>query len=293
LGVEYASKAGFDASHMAKFFNTLQRLHPSSDRTGLPSWLSTHPDPPDRIRAVQEKSRDWASRLGRDNLDINREGYLRAIDGMVFGEDPRQGYVDENIFYHPDLLFQFPVPSGWKLSNSPSKVQIVGPGRDAVILLSLASGQSPRDVAREFTRETHAQIIQFEDIHLNGLPTVRMISDVATQKGPVRVLSFFIDKDTHTYVFQGFTHPSLFQRYASSFQETMGGFKTLSDPKRTHVEPDRIRVRATQKAGTLGDSLRSLGVSDGALEDMALLNGGQLEDRIPAKTLLKTAEKGP
>ena len=292
LGVEYASKAGFDASHMANFFTTLKQLHPSSDRAGLPSWFSTHPDPPERIRAVQERAQQWALRLGTGKLQVNRDAYFRAIDGLVFGVDPRQGYVDDNVFYHPELAFQFPVPSAWKLNNTPAQVRIVNKKQDAVILFSLASGRSPKEVALKFTKETNAQIIQFDDIRINGLPATRVISDVATQQGPVRLMSSFIQKDMHIYVFRGFTEPSLFQKYASFFQNTMDGFKTLSDPRRINVKPDRLHIRVTKKAATLRDSFRSLGVPDKELEDMALLNGRKLHDRILPKTLLKIVEKG-
>ncbi|MDY6953003.1 MAG: M48 family metalloprotease [Thermodesulfobacteriota bacterium] len=292
LGVEYASKAGFDASHMAHFFVTLQRLHPSSDRTGLPSWLSTHPDPPDRIRAVQVRAQQWAERLGTGPFQVNRDTYLRAIDGLVFGEDPRQGYVADRVFYHPELAFQFPVPSAWKLNNTPAQVQMTSKKQKAAILFSLASGPSPKEVARRFAQEANAQVIQSDDIQINGLPAVRVISDVATQKGQLRVMSSFIQKDKGVYVFRGFTHPSLFQQYASIFQDTMGGFKALSDPKRINVKPDRLRIRVTKRGATLRDALRSLGVPDAALEDVALLNGWELHDEIPPKTLLKIVDKG-
>ena len=53
-------------------------------------------------------------------MKINRQQYLKLIDGITVGEDPRQGFVDGNMFYHPDLKFQYPIPDGWKLTNLPS-----------------------------------------------------------------------------------------------------------------------------------------------------------------------------
>jgi len=51
LGVEYSSKAGYDAVHMSDFFHTLERMHPRGG--SLPAWQSTHPDPGDRIKATR------------------------------------------------------------------------------------------------------------------------------------------------------------------------------------------------------------------------------------------------
>jgi len=72
----------------------------------------------------------------------------------------------------------------------------------------------------------------------------------------------------------------------------MGQFKELSDPRRIHVKPDRIRVRAAGSADTLEGCLRSLGVPNDQLKDVALLNGRPLSERVSAGTLLKVVEKG-
>jgi predicted Zn-dependent protease len=72
----------------------------------------------------------------------------------------------------------------------------------------------------------------------------------------------------------------------------MSQFKELSDPNRINVKPDQIRVRSTRTSDTLGNTLRSLGVPNDQLEQIALLNGRQLNDRVPANTLIKVVEKG-
>ena len=51
---------------------------------------------------------------------------------ITYGEDPRQGFVENNTFYHPDLKFQFPFPKGWTLVNSPMQVQITPPSYNFV-----------------------------------------------------------------------------------------------------------------------------------------------------------------
>ena len=292
LGVEYATKVGFDANQMANFFETLERLHPSSDRSGLPGWFSTHPNPEDRIGAVQRKAQEWAQRLSSPHLQVNREAYLHQIDGLIFGEDPRQGYVAEDIFYHPELRFQFPVPSGWKLNNTPTRVQIVNERRDALILFSLKRGRSPEAVARQFIAKSKARVIRFDAVKVNGLPAQRLMAYISAQKGPLAVMAYFIHKDEHVYVFQGVTSQALFRGYSPAFAHTMGGFKTLSDPGRINVAPERLRIRATTRSATLQEALKTLGVREKRLEEMALLNGRRLTDTIPAKTLLKVVEGG-
>jgi predicted Zn-dependent protease len=291
LGVEYASKAGFDAGQMAHFFITLERLHPSSDQSGLPSWLSTHPDPPDRIRTVERRARQWANQLGRRDLQVNSQTYLLRIDGLVFGEDPRQGYVDDSVFYHPQLRFQFPVPAGWKTKNTPSEVKAVSPKGDAVISLSVISGSSHNAIARQFMANPNARVLDRRDNAVNGLPAEQVVTDMATQQGTIRVLSYFIQKDGLVYVLHAFSTRPAFRNFSPTFDHALNGFASLTDPKRINVEPNRIRIRATKKTMIFSEALKELGVPEKRLQDTALLNGKSLHETISAKTLLKIVEK--
>jgi predicted Zn-dependent protease len=292
LGVEYASKTGYDASQMANFFETLERMNPSSDRSGLPSWFSTHPNPEDRMKAVRDRAREWQDRLGRRSLFLNRDEYLGHIDGLVFGEDPRQGYVEEHVFYHPDLHFQFPVPANWKVNNTPSNVQMISAGQEAVILFTMTKGTSPSEAARTFVSKNKARVIRTEAIYINGLPSERLFSDVQTQKGVVRVLSYFIQRGKEIIVFHGLTSTGLFQKYESIFDGTMRNFRELSDPRRINVKPDRIRIRVAGTSDRLENLLRSFSVPNEKLKEVALLNGKNLDEVIPANTMLKVVERG-
>ena len=292
LGVEYASKLNYDASQLAQFFQTLEQMNPGSDRSGLPSWFSTHPSPEDRLHAVRAQAKEWQKKLALSNPVVNGDAYLRKIDGLIFGDDPRQGYVKDNTFYHPDLRFQFPVPDRWKLQNTPSQVEMVNEGKDAMILFGMVAGTSSGEVAKKFVTQTKAQVIRSGATRVNGLPSQQMVSDIRTDKGVIRVMSYFIEKDKKVFVFHGLTSSAKFQNVEALFEKTMGQFKELSDPSRINVKPDRIRVRSTRTADTLENTLRSLGVPEDQLKQIALLNGRQLNDRIPPNTLVKVVEKG-
>jgi len=158
LGVEYSMKSGYDANAMASFFDTLERMNPGSDRSGLPGWFSTHPNPVDRVGAVKRKTQEFRSQL-TGPFQYNRNGYLARLDGLVHGEDPRQGYVEGNAFYHPAMAFTFPVPGDWTLNNTPSQVQIVSKAEDAAILFTLGSAASPGAEAQQFSQQTGGRVL--------------------------------------------------------------------------------------------------------------------------------------
>jgi predicted Zn-dependent protease len=292
LGIEYSSKLGYDATEMARFFEMLEKMNPGTDRSGLPGWFFTHPSPENRVQAVREKAKGWQQKLLQKDMIIHRDIYLRQIDGLIFGDDPRHGYVEENVFYHPGLLFEFPVPIKWKLNKNPSEVQMVSEGKDANILVSVSPFSSSGEAAKVFMANSGAHVIKSDAIQVNGLPSQRVISEIQTQQNVFKVMSSFVEKDGMVIIFHGVTYRNSYPRYETTFDHTMRQFKTLSDPKRIHVRPDRIRIRTTRTSDTLGNTLRSFGVPSEKLKEMALLNGREVDEVAPANTLIKVVEKG-
>jgi predicted Zn-dependent protease len=292
LGVEYATKAGYDASQMADFFETLQRMESKPDRSGLPSWFSTHPSPEDRERSIRTQSKQMQQKIGLKDAKIDRENYLRVIDGMVYGDDTRQGYVERSVYYHPTMRIQFPVPAEWEVSDTQAAVQMVSKKKDAVILFSGAPGTTPSDAVQKYISKTGARVIKSDDARVNGLSARWVVADVTSQKGTIKIMSFFIQKEKSIFEFHGLSSQRLFPEYESLFEGTMKGFRELSDPKMINVQPNRIRTRFTKKTNTIENALRELGVPDHKLKDMVALNGKTPGQDIPANTLLKVVEYG-
>lgn len=291
LGVEYASKLGYDAKQMANFFNTLDRMRPSSDGSPLPDWFSTHPNPAERNQTVSLRAKEWQDKLNLKNPKINRDEYLRRIDGLVFGENPRQGFVENNIFYHPDLRFQFPLPQGWVLQNAPAFIRMVSPNKDALIIFTISPEGPPEQAALQFVQKNEARVIESSPTKVNGLPAHRLISEVRSSQGVLTIKSYFIEKEGKVYMFHGITSPVRFDQYSPTFGNTMEQFRELTNPKMLEVKPLRIRILSSARSGTVRGALLAQGVNENDLEKMALLNGKTLDDPIAAGTLIKIIRK--
>lgn len=292
LGVEYSTLAGYDAVNMANFFETLDRMSPSENRSGLNEWFSTHPNPEGRAVKVEEMALEWQQKTGKQDLEVGQDEYLKKIDGLVFGEDPRQGYVENGVFYHPDLRFQFLVPAEWKLYNTPSQVQIMSPEQDAAIILLLESGITPDEAASKFITNSKANVVSQSNIVVNGYPAKKVVMDIAAQQGTVRSFAYFIAKEQYVYIFQGLTLLPNYQNFSLQFQSTLGSFKNLTDSEKIDVKPDRIKIITVPKTGVLGDILLSFGVQADELENTALVNGMELGENTQEGTLLKIIEHG-
>lgn len=291
LGVEYSSKQGYDAREMARFFTTLNNMEESKGGS-LPDFLSTHPNPENRVGAVMASAEKWQTQMGLTKPTINRDKYLAKIDGLVFGDDPRQGFVENSVFYHPAMKFMFPVPSGWKLENLPSQVQIVSNDKQAALLFTLGSEMTPRAEASKFLEESKATILSQKESTVNGLKCLILVSGILDEAGAITVLSYFISKDSSVFVFHGFSAEENFTAYEKDFQHTMNGFQVLRDPGKLSVQPDRIRIKTVSTRMTVRQALKEMGTPEADLKKLALINGRALTDELPANSQLKVIVKG-
>ncbi len=287
LGVEYSTAIGYDAHEMANFFQTIKRLQEQSGGA-LPSLLSTHPDPGDRFNRVHQLAEKEQMKVQGKDLKVNRDSYLRMIDGIVYGEDPRQGYVDDHVFYHPTMRFQFPVPAEWQVVNMPSQVQMAPKNGKAAIIFTLATESSLAEATQAAIAKDSLKVISRRNTRINGNDAVELSADLNEK---VRLMMTLINYNGVIYKFAGLAGTLDFNTYKPQFTKTFNGFKSLSDPARINVKPERIRIKTVQKDQTLEEALRGFGMPAQRLQELAIINGMQLNDGVSKGMLIKVLEK--
>ena len=133
LGVETLHRAGYDPFAMATFLETLRR---DSQYAGLRSgnrggggfdFFASHPATEERVQRAADLARAIPAGGARP-----RDPYLAAVDGMVYGDSPENGYVRDRTFAHPQLGIAFTVPQGYSLLNGAEQVIAKGPNGAAM-----------------------------------------------------------------------------------------------------------------------------------------------------------------
>lgn len=290
LGVEYSSKIGYDAKQMALFFKTLERQSAGTEGAELPEFLSTHPNPADRYVSVNKLAEDWKKKLNLNSPKVNRNSYLRSIEGLVYGEDPREGYRELNMFYHPVLKFQFPIPADWNYQNTPQRVQMAPKDGKALMMLMLAQGNSLQEASNTIIQQYKLTTVESRNITVNGLQAIYLLADQQPQQQgqpTLRTLSYIIQYNGSIYHLIGVSAITDFNNYAASFNNTMQAFRPLTDPVKLNKKPQRIRIRTVGSSITLSQFLAQHGVPGAKLEEHAILNGMQLTDNLTQGTLIK------
>jgi predicted Zn-dependent protease len=301
LGVQYSAKIGYDPTPMADFFQTLKRVSDkASGGQSLPTFMSTHPDPENRYTKVKEDAAKYKRLFGkRKPLVENRNEYLRRIDGLLYGEDPKQGFVEGGKFYHPELKFQFPVPQGWKSQNAPSQFQMASADGNALIVLTLSGQKSLQAAAQEDAKQFSLVATDTRNTTINGLPAITVISDQVQQDQQtgrtvatgIKVATTFIQYNNNIYLLRGVTQAANFNTYSPTFANVMKGFEPLNDPEKLNRQPERIKIITLDRQMTLVEALKAQNMPATRYDELAILNGMQLKDVLAGGTMFKVVVK--
>lgn len=281
-GVAYAEFAGYDAAEAARFFRSLGRLGAQSGG-GIPSFLSTHPDPGEREQTIPQLAAQYDS-----GTETNGPQYLAQIDGIVLGQNPRQGFVEDGRFFHPELRFQFAFPQGWQLANGAAAVQIGEPNGRAVMEFTFAQESSAEAAARAFASQQGFQVSNQQSTTVNGNRAYAVSGSANTQQGQLGVLAYFIEYGGNVYRFMGLTGANAFGQYSNAFESTFRSFERLTSASHLNRQPVRLDVVQAPRSGTFQSFLSGRPTPPQmSAAELAILNYVDLNTQIPAGTALK------
>jgi predicted Zn-dependent protease len=262
LGLEYLSRTGYNLFALADTMTALgtqealdQRVNERTANT-IPSWARSHPISADRAaRATRGAQAAGATRTSPPE----RVGpYMAALNGMLVGDDPEQGYIEGRRFAHPRLRLGFEAPQGFTLNNTPQAVNVAGPSS----IRAQFSGGAPlggsttlegyaTTVLRQILGQTQAQVGAPERTTINGLPAVSLLARAQTQQGQIaEVIVMAYDIGGRAYHFAatgpgGGLGPAI---------PLLGSVRQLTDAEAAALRPRELQVVSVAR----GDTVASL-----------------------------------
>lgn len=270
LGFRYALNDDYDVRHMVDMFEILQRVSATAGQR-IPEWQSTHPDPGNRIEATEARLKKVTVPL--DGKKVKRDEFLKVIDGMVFGDNPRQGFFKGTAFLHPDLAFQLEFPSGWKTANQPSAVLGMSEKQDAQVQLSLGGTTAPAEALKAFLAQQGVTPGQASQAPINGNTAARGVFTAQNQDGSqLNGLVAYVSYGGTTYQLMGLTTSAGWSAYRGSFDQFVNSFRRLTDQAALNVKPNRISIARVTQPTTLAEFNRRY-PSAIEIDQLALING--------------------
>ncbi|CCW17582.1 Putative Zn-dependent protease [Sphingobium indicum BiD32] len=275
LGIRYLASGGYDARALSGMLaslaaqSNLDARVAGSART-MPEWASTHPDPASRVARAAK----GAAGSGSKSVVRNRDAFLNALDGLLYGDDPRQGVIDGNRFRHPDLRLTFTAPTGFGMENGADAVSVTGSGGQAQFGAAAYSGNLAVYIDSVFAKLGGANgsvpAGEVSRTSVNGLPAAWRTVRANSQSGAVDATVFAYDfGGGKAYHFLLLTAAG---QGIGPFNAMVQSVQRLSPQEATAIKPRRVDV-VTVKAGDSVQSLsRRMAYSDYQLERFLTIN---------------------
>jgi predicted Zn-dependent protease len=270
LGARYEATGGWDPEGVPGMLSTLGRLDEAAgDRKGVPNWMSTHPDPLQRVAEVQATVQKL--KAGRTDLVTDRDALLQRVDGVIYGDNPSQGVIRASTFLHPPLRFRIDFPAKWEIRNNPQQVVAKAPDADVFMLLQVVSkpqGRSVQDVALGSMQSAGFRHVEGDRASINGLDAyVGVYEGQIEGLGPVGSRAAHILHDSMYYVVAGIVAPDLFRQADAIFLGSIRSFRALSASEAEGIRPLRIDLYVVRS----GDTWASLAERSGGAVKPATL----------------------
>ena len=286
IGVGIASRAGYDAYGAVRFLTSMGRnadLKSNHDKSHIdpraPDFLSSHPATPERVQNAQGNARQSAGPGERD-----KQGYLTSVEGMVYGEDPSEGFVRGRRFLHPRLGFTFMAPEGFTLDNTAQAVLGVKEGGGQALRLDVVRVPAEQTLADYLTSGWIENIDPktVEDVIINGLPAA-----TATAKGDQWVFRLYavrFGSDVYRFIYASKRTTADIDR---AFRESVSTFRRMTLAESQAAKPMHIKVVIVDPGETVERLASRMAVADRQIERFRVLNGLGPNDRVTPGDLVK------
>lgn len=294
LALRYLARAGYDPNGMVRFLRKMRaedqfqikQMGGSPDQVDQTGYLSTHPATVERLRKAQEQVAQYNVR----NPIVGKDRYLNQIDGILYGDDPDQGFVRGRAFVHPKLRFRFEIPRGFSLQNTPNEVQ--GSSADGSAFIFSLADKIFRGPMTSYVSQVsvgNGRLSRVERLTINGMDAATGIGKGRTQQGHVDIRLVAIRMSPqHIYQFLFITPESRTSRHTAAFRQTAFSFRELTASEARALKPLRIRVVQAGSGDTVQSLSKRMAVDQAfAEEKFRLINGLDSSEGIRAGQRLK------
>ena len=292
LGYRYMTKTSWDPREAVKMFQMLQRTSGGEKEGRPPAWMSTHPDPGDRAQRAEARLKELnAKNVNLDSLRRNREQFMRAIDGLSYGEDPRDGFFRGSTFYHPGLALQLTFPEGWQTANQPQVLAAREPEGKALVQVTAAKGAGPDEALRSFFSNQGFANVQEVQVQTSATPARSAVFDAQTQQGGVQGVTTVLTLKGRMFQVLSVGGQGSLQAVSGIHGQVIGSFKEVTDPAILNIRAPQVKVVQLPKAMSVEDFYAQF-PSVLPLDQVLIINGLERGAQLKQGDLVKQVVAG-
>ena len=286
IGVGISARAGYDPYGAERFLTAMgQNAHLRAQHASIdpraPDFLSSHPATPERVTNAVANARQFT---GPGSGQREKNEYLTNLDGIVFGEDPSEGFVRGRKFLHPKLGFTFTAPEGFVLDNTAQAV--FGVKDNGAQALRLDVVRVPAEQALpEYLNSGWIENIDtksVEEMTVGGFPAA-----TATAKGDQWTFRLYVVRFGSEVYRVIYAAKNRTEAVDKSFRDSLATFRRMTAPEIASAQPLRLKVVEVKRGDTVEKFAKRMAVADRPAERFRVLNGFGDKDRLKPGDLVK------
>ncbi|MBU6235293.1 MAG: M48 family metalloprotease [Alphaproteobacteria bacterium] len=270
LGIRYLNRAGYDPAAMTTFLAALQRsaqleaLEQGEDYKEMKNFMATHPLTSERIA----QSANAVAMIPTKGTTEGVDAHLRAVNGLVYGDSPKDGFVRGGEFVHPGLGFAFMVPQGFKYQNQPDKVVVQSKsGSGAAYIFDMAEKPYGMDLATYIQQgwtQGKAKLDGQQTMDVNGMKAATAQTQGTLNGRAVLMRLVAIEWSPNQVARFQFAMPqNTTPKEIDAFKSVSYSLRRISDAERNMIQPKRIAVVTAGSGDTVASLTRRMAFDDG------------------------------
>jgi len=276
LGAQYLARSGYDPQAMIQVVKVLKNqedfardqaaergeAQPSGGYHGL---FDTHPDNDRRLQQVLGP----AQALVTGQQEVNREAFLKHLEGLPFGDSAETGVRRGQRFYHADLNFTLLYPDGWELLNRPDA--LIGHTADQQAFIALTLEDNPQKLPpAELLRQRvgNQRLVAGVELQQAGLQGYSAVIPGSAAK---RVA--VIQHGARAYLFVAAVRGrASLESQDEQFLSVIKSFRSMTRAEKKEAQPLRLHLLKAKSGQTIEALAKGSKLPGDALKTLRLLN---------------------
>jgi predicted Zn-dependent protease len=295
LGMRYMTKLGYDPKASATFFEKLAahteleaRMKGQKVEEGHYAIFASHPDTKSRIVASQKIAKSYPQNLTK----TARTPFLEQVDGLTYGQNPKQGIIDGQTFIHPDLRMQFTAPDGFVYTNAPSYVAATDKNGSGIVF-QMGKNDSRLPITQYLTKTWAAKysLQNVQTLSIDNKQAATGMVRLKTSKGIRDIRYLAIEDGSDVFLFRFLTPPELTNQMEVPLRKTTYSFHRLSDQEAKKVKGDHIALYRVGSNDTMAGLANKMAIGKLNEDWLNVLNKEQLSDGLQRGETIKLVVK--
>lgn len=283
-GAILAQKAGYDPYGLVYSLENLDAYISSiTDELNKSVLLLDHPHTDHRVKVLEQLFK----KEGFEQEKVTKGTDILGLKGLVYGQNPEQGMIKDNAFYHKGLKLYAAFPKSWHVKNTPVSLTAVSKNHKGVVVLSADTSKgSPKEAGEAFLRSVDpALLVSTSNEKVNDLEAYKASFIVKKLKEGDCLTEIMWVKVPESNLLLRVVGVSEATNPIVGISESFNSFRSLTEEDMKQVKVEYVDLVEVTKKKSAKAIIETRNIKD--VDTFYLINAIQEKDKVEKGNYLK------